>query len=71
MAQEVKLFGMWASLFSRRIKLSLKLKGVQFEFIEEDQQNKIPLLLKYNHIHKKVPVLLHNWKAYCRVTCYS
>ncbi|KAI4382475.1 hypothetical protein MLD38_008435 [Melastoma candidum] len=56
------LLGVRASPFVRRVQMVLDLKGIDYEYREDDLLNKSPLLLKLNPVHKKFPVLVHHGK---------
>ncbi|KAG7650005.1 Glutathione S-transferase U16 [Arabidopsis thaliana] len=61
--EEVKLLGVWYSPYAIRPKIALRLKSVDYDYVEENLfGTKSELLLKSNPVHKKIPVLLHNNK---------
>ncbi|XP_015168835.1 glutathione S-transferase U17-like isoform X2 [Solanum tuberosum] len=61
----VKLLGSWASPFVNRVEIALKIKSIEYEFIQQNMINKGELLLKSNPVYKKIPVLIHDEKPIC------
>ncbi|GKV05716.1 hypothetical protein SLEP1_g17692 [Rubroshorea leprosula] len=66
MAEELKLFKKGQSPYGLRIVWALKLKGIQFDPVDEDLSNKSSLPLQYNPVHNKIPVLVmpSMWNAF-------
>ncbi|CAM0948566.1 unnamed protein product [Alopecurus aequalis] len=62
---DLKLLGMWASPPVLRVRLALSIKGVTYEYVEQDLRNKSELLLQSNPVHGKVPVLIHGANPIC------
>lgn len=63
--EQVKLLGWLRSPFVTRVRIALALKGIHYQFIEDNSENKSELLLQSNPVHKKVPVFIHNGKIVC------
>jgi glutathione S-transferase len=65
MSEPVVVVGGCASPFVTRVCIALKLKGVEYEFLQEAVGRKSELLLRSNPVHKKMPVLLHGGRPVC------
>ncbi|KAL2325026.1 hypothetical protein Fmac_024084 [Flemingia macrophylla] len=65
---DIKLHGFWYSPFTVKVKLTLELKGIPYENIEEDRLNMSAQVFQYNPVYKRVPVLVHDGKPICEST---
>jgi glutathione S-transferase len=59
----VRVLGRWPSPFVIRVLIALRLKGVEYELVEEPMGNRSELLLASNPVLRKIPVLLHHGRA--------
>lgn len=60
--EELTLLGVVGSPFLHRVKIALTLKGIEYNYVEDDLNNLSDLVLKYNPVYKMIPVLVHNEK---------
>ncbi|XP_060179639.1 probable glutathione S-transferase [Lycium barbarum] len=61
--EEVILHGTSYNLFTYRVIWALKIKGIPFDYIEEEHSDKGSLIMKYNPAFKRFPILFHGEKA--------
>ncbi|XP_057503493.1 probable glutathione S-transferase [Actinidia eriantha] len=59
---QVRLLGAQFSSYVQRAKWALKLKGIEYLYLEQDLVKKGPVLVQCKPIYKKVPVLIHGDK---------
>ncbi|XP_074556208.1 glutathione transferase GST 23-like [Curcuma longa] len=60
---DLELLGSWADSHTHRVQLALKLKGLPFEYREEDSLRPSAAVLLHNPVYGSLPVLLHRGRA--------
>lgn len=60
--EEMELLGSVGSPFVIKVQIALKLKGIEYKYVEEKLGNLSERLLNYNPVYRMVPVLIHNGK---------
>ncbi|CAJ2670597.1 unnamed protein product [Trifolium pratense] len=60
--EELTLLGSVGSPFVIKVEIALKLKGIEYKYVEEKLGNLSETLLNYNPIYRMVPVLVHKGK---------
>jgi glutathione S-transferase len=65
--EALTLLGVWQSPYAIRARLALNLKGLAYCYAEEEDLfgDKSDLLRRFNPVHKKVPVLIHDGRPVC------
>lgn len=64
-AVAVRVVGGWMIPFVTHVRVVLKLKGVAYEFLQEELGRKSDLLLASNPVHRKMLVLLCDGRPVC------
>ncbi|KAG8366275.1 hypothetical protein BUALT_Bualt17G0059500 [Buddleja alternifolia] len=64
-SSDVKFLGEWPCPFVNRVVMALKIKSIEYEFIQTKPYEKPELLVKSNPVHKKIPVFFHGDKIIC------
>ncbi|KAG6471749.1 glutathione S-transferase U17-like [Zingiber officinale] len=62
---DVKLIGSPLSPYVLRVMITLSLKKVEYELLQEKFGEKSELLLKSNPVYKKIPVFIHHDRPIC------
>ncbi|KAG5571070.1 hypothetical protein H5410_060836 [Solanum commersonii] len=61
----VKLLVVWARPFMNRVHITLKIKSIESEFIQQNMLPKVSFSLNPTLFYKKIPVLIHDEKPIC------
>ncbi|KAL6647835.1 hypothetical protein ACP70R_015272 [Stipagrostis hirtigluma subsp. patula] len=64
---EVRCVDFWCNEFGMRVRIALREKNVEFEFVEEDLRvrQRSELVLRMNPVYRSIPILIHRGRPIC------